>query len=216
MSILGLDIGWGELLIILIVALLVVGPEKLPVYARKAARFVRNFQKVTTGISSQVSKAINLDDEEDAKAPKFKKDLIEVKKSLEKDVADLKAELDAQAKAISQTVESGTKAASAQLEESAKEVSDTLNSQAKAVSETMEAASAGLEKNAAGASDTLAQADEINATQATSVQPEVGAGESPETPFASPETAAAPVIEKPATESPATPPPAKRSRKKSA
>jgi Tat protein translocase TatB subunit len=60
-----MDIGWGELLIILIVALLVVGPDKLPAYARKTARFVRNFQKVTTGLTSQISKAINLEDEEE-------------------------------------------------------------------------------------------------------------------------------------------------------
>ena len=145
-----MDIGWGELLIILIVALLVVGPEKLPLYARKTARFVRNFQKVTTGLTSQISKAINLEDEEDGKASDFKKDLIEVKKSLEKDVADLRATLDAQSKAVSETMESSTKDAAASLEKNAREISDTFNTQAgelkttldaqvKAVSETIEA-----------------------------------------------------------------------------
>ena len=82
MSFLGMDIGWGELLIILIVALLVVGPDKLPAYARKTARFVRNFQQVTTGLTGQISKAINLEDEKDGKSSNFKKDFIEVKKSL--------------------------------------------------------------------------------------------------------------------------------------
>jgi len=147
-----MDIGWGELLIILIVALLVVGPEKLPEYARKTARFVRNFQKVTTGLTGQISKAINLDDEEDGKAAGFKKDLIEVKKSLEKDVADLKATLDAQSKAVSETVEAGTKDAAVSLEQNAKEISETLDTQAKAVSETVAAgvneATAQLEKSA--------------------------------------------------------------------
>jgi sec-independent protein translocase protein TatB len=149
LSILGMDIGWGELLIILIVALLVIGPEKLPAYARKAARVVRNIQKVTAGITGDISKAINLDDEEDGKARGMKKDLIEVKKSLEKDVADLKAELDAQAKTVSKTMEASTKEASEQLEENAKEISETLktetgnlntelDAQAKTISETLE------------------------------------------------------------------------------
>jgi sec-independent protein translocase protein TatB len=163
LSFLGMDIGWGELLIILIVALLVVGPDKLPAYARKTARFVRNFQKVTTGLTGQISKAINLEDEEDGKAAGFKKDLIEVKKSLEKDVADLKATLDAQSKAVSETMEAGTKDATDSLEQNAREISETLNTQAgelkatldaqaKAVSETVESsvkdAAAGLEQGA--------------------------------------------------------------------
>lgn len=149
MSFLGMDIGYGELLIILIVALLVVGPEKLPSYARKASRVVRSFQKMTTDLNGQISKAINLEDEEDGKASDFKKDLIEVKKSLEKDVAELKATLDDQTKVIAETMGSGTKDAVASIEKNAKEISDTLNmnteepkialsAKAKAVSETME------------------------------------------------------------------------------
>jgi len=159
-----MDIGWGELLIILIVALLVVGPDKLPEYARKTARFVRNFQKVTTGLTGQISKAINLDDEEDGKAAGFKKDLIEVKKSLEKDVADLKATLDAQSKAVSETVEAGTKDAAVSLEQNAKEISETLDIQAKTVSETVAAgvneATAQLEKSAEEVSAAVAGSPE--------------------------------------------------------
>ena len=164
MSFLGMDIGWGELLIILIVGLLVVGPDKLPMYARKTAKFVRNFQKVTTNLTGQISKAMNLEDEDEGKASNFKKDLIEVKKSLEKDVADLKATLDSQTRAVNETMEKGTKEAAAQLEKNAREISDSLNTgagelktsleaQAKAVADSMEAgakeATAQLEKNAA-------------------------------------------------------------------
>lgn len=158
-----MDIGWGELLIILIVALLVVGPDKLPYYARKAAKFVRNFQKVTSGLTGQISKAMDLDDE-DGKSSNFKKDLIEVKKSLEKDVADLKASLNEQSEAISKSMESGTKEAAAQLEKNAREISDTLNTQAselkttldtqvKAVSETV---NSGVQEAAAALDDSAA------------------------------------------------------------
>jgi sec-independent protein translocase protein TatB len=152
LSFLGMDIGWGELLVILIVGLLVVGPDKLPAYARKTARFVRQFQKVTTGITGQISKAMNLEDEEDGKSSDFKKDLIAVKKSLEKDMADLKGTLDAQAKAVSETMESGTKDAAASLEQNAREISETLSNQAKTVSETVTSgvteATSQLEKSA--------------------------------------------------------------------
>jgi sec-independent protein translocase protein TatB len=134
-----MDIGWGEILIILVVALLVVGPEKLPEYARKTARFVRKFQRITTNLTGEISKAINLDDEEGGQASDFKKDLIEVKKSLEKDVAELKATLDGQAKAISETVESGTKDAAAQIEKNAREVSAALNTQAVELKSTLDA-----------------------------------------------------------------------------
>jgi sec-independent protein translocase protein TatB len=153
-----MDIGWGELLIILIVALLVVGPEKLPYYARKTARFVRNIQKVTTNLTGQISKAINLDDEENVKTSDFKKDLIAVKKSLEKDVAELKSSLDGQAKAISETMESGTKDAVASLKKSAREISETMESGTKD-------ATASLKKSAGEISETLnTQAGEIKAT----------------------------------------------------
>ncbi len=161
MSFLGMDIGWGELLIILIVALLVVGPDKLPSYARKTARFVRNFQKVTTGLTGQISKAINLDDEEDGKSSDFKKDLIKVKKSLEKDVADLKASLDAQSKAVSETMEAGTKDAAASLEQNAKEISDTLNTQAGELKATLDAQAKAISETVeAGVNDTAAQLEQ--------------------------------------------------------
>jgi len=139
LSFLGMDIGWGEILIILVVALLVVGPEKLPAYARKVARFVRQIQKITTNLTGEISKAINLDDEEGGKSSDFKKDLIAVKKSLEKDVAELKSTLDSQARAISETIEVGTKDATAQLEQNARDISETLNTQASELKSTLDA-----------------------------------------------------------------------------
>jgi sec-independent protein translocase protein TatB len=189
LSILGMDIGWGELLIILIVALLVVGPEKLPEYARKIARAIRKIQKVTTGITGDISKAINLDEEEEGKAKGMKKDLIEVKKSLEKDVADLKAELDAQAKAVSETMKASTEKASEQLEEDSQKITETLKSetsdlntalaaQAKTISETLESGTAEvktkLEQNTRDIANILnEQQDEIKVPPVKQTEPPV-------------------------------------------
>jgi len=43
----GLDLGFLEILVILVVTLLVVGPEKLPEYARKFGKMVRDLRKMT-------------------------------------------------------------------------------------------------------------------------------------------------------------------------
>ena len=128
-----MNIDWFKILLLLIVGLLVVGPEKLPSYARKAARLLRNVQRLTTNFTAEVSKAINLDDEEENRAVGFKKDLISIKKSLEDDVAELKATLDSQSRAISETVESGTKDAATQIAENAREISAALDTQAREI-----------------------------------------------------------------------------------
>lgn len=157
MSFLGMDIGWGEILIILIVALVVVGPEKLPSYARKGARFVRNIQKVTTNLTGQISKAINLDDDEGGKASDFKKDLMAAKKSLENDVAELKSSFDEQSKAISKTLDDGTKDVSASLKQSANEISSTLTAQADEIKTTLDAQAEAVSKTVeAGVRETTA------------------------------------------------------------
>ena len=159
-----MDIGWGEILIILIVALVVVGPEKLPLYARKTARFVRNIQKVTTNLTGQISKAINLDDEEGGKASDFKKDLMAAKKSLEKDVAELKSSFDSQAKGISKTLEDGTKDVSDSLKQSATEISSTLNAQANEIKTTLDAQTEAVSKTIeAGVKDATASIDQATA-----------------------------------------------------
>jgi sec-independent protein translocase protein TatB len=167
-SFLGITLDWFKLLIILVVGLLLVGPEKLPSYARKAARIIRNIQKVIAAVTGDISKAINLDEEESGGARNFKKDLIDIKKSLEQDVVELKATLDGQAKAISETMESGTRDAVASLKDNAREISDTvstqtgelkaaLNAQAKVVSETVES---GMKETAASLEQSAGEVSE--------------------------------------------------------
>lgn len=46
---------WLELFIILIVALLVIGPEKLPEVARGLARLIRQFQKIIHDIRNSIN-----------------------------------------------------------------------------------------------------------------------------------------------------------------
>ncbi|WP_130471917.1 twin-arginine translocase TatA/TatE family subunit [Candidatus Magnetaquicoccus inordinatus] len=53
-----LDMGWAELLVIAIVALFAVGPEKLPEVAQGLARFIRQMQRLV----SEVREAIHMED----------------------------------------------------------------------------------------------------------------------------------------------------------
>lgn len=49
-------IGPMEILLILVVALIILGPEKVPEVGRKVGRAVRTLRKVTSDFSAQVSK----------------------------------------------------------------------------------------------------------------------------------------------------------------
>lgn len=54
--------GMGELLLILVVALLVVGPDKLPDAARKIGKGIRDFRKHTHDLQSTIEQDENLGD----------------------------------------------------------------------------------------------------------------------------------------------------------
>jgi sec-independent protein translocase protein TatB len=52
------DIGTGELMALAVVALLVLGPEKLPRYAADAARFLRQVRNLANDARSEVTKEL--------------------------------------------------------------------------------------------------------------------------------------------------------------
>jgi len=127
-NILGFGISWMQMLLILLIAAVLVGPEKLPYYARKAAKVLRNIRKISSSITSELSKSIGLD-EEDGGISGVKKDIDDIRKSLEKDVADLKSSFSEQSKAISQNIESSVKDTADTLRKSARDISDTISPQ---------------------------------------------------------------------------------------
>lgn len=56
------NIGPWELVLILLIALIVVGPGKLPDVARSIGKGLNEFRKVTTGVRKEFQDAVNLDD----------------------------------------------------------------------------------------------------------------------------------------------------------
>ena len=60
-----LGMGGGEILLILIIALIVMGPGKVVEVGRTLGKMVRAFKKATTDLTTQISKEL----EEEEKAP---------------------------------------------------------------------------------------------------------------------------------------------------
>ncbi len=62
-----LDIGAGEIILILVVALIIWGPGRIPEIARTMGRVIYNLRKATFDLTSQVTKEI--DGEEKSSSP---------------------------------------------------------------------------------------------------------------------------------------------------
>ena len=61
------NIGGGEVLVILLAALLILGPSKLPEVARQMGKAIGEFRKVTTGFQRELQDAMNASDEAEAR-----------------------------------------------------------------------------------------------------------------------------------------------------
>jgi Sec-independent protein translocase protein TatA len=57
-----LSVGSGEILMILLVAILVIGPNKIVKFSRQLGQLSRNLKRMTTDFSSTISKEIDIVD----------------------------------------------------------------------------------------------------------------------------------------------------------
>ena len=53
-----MKIGALELLVIFVVALLVIGPDKLPQYARKFGNAMREFRKASSDVTQEIRESV--------------------------------------------------------------------------------------------------------------------------------------------------------------
>lgn len=53
-----MDINGGELLLLVVIAVIVIGPERLPQYAEQLGQLVRNIKKVATGATERVKEEL--------------------------------------------------------------------------------------------------------------------------------------------------------------
>lgn len=83
------DIGFSELLIIGIVALLVLGPERLPRVARTAGHLLGRLQRYVSDVKSDISREMQLDE------------LRKLQAQVEQQVRDVERQVDETASAVS-------------------------------------------------------------------------------------------------------------------
>jgi len=85
-----LGVGLPELLVILLITLIVVGPQRLPEMAAQIARAMREFRRYTSSLSREVTEALE-DLEKEYKA--VKGEWKEVSEAVRKDVKAMEAEV---------------------------------------------------------------------------------------------------------------------------
>jgi Tat protein translocase TatB subunit len=56
------NVGGGEVLVILIAALIVLGPDKLPGAARQVGKYLAEFRKISQGFQDELRGALDITD----------------------------------------------------------------------------------------------------------------------------------------------------------
>jgi sec-independent protein translocase protein TatB len=68
------QIGWLELLIIVLIAIVVIGPKDFPVVLRKLGTWTSSIKKYFSDVQSNINEITNLDDNLDKNLTKKKKE----------------------------------------------------------------------------------------------------------------------------------------------
>jgi len=56
-------IGFGEVVLILVIALLIYGPERLPTVAKKIALVIRHYRKISDDLQKSIEKELEFEKE---------------------------------------------------------------------------------------------------------------------------------------------------------
>ena len=91
MSIMGM--GWMEMAIIAIGALLIFGPDRLPEVAGQVGKFVRDIRKMTSELSGELERTAGVND---------------IKKAVQSELAGVKSTVDSATRGVSSSVSSAT------------------------------------------------------------------------------------------------------------
>lgn len=96
MSIMGM--GWMEMAIIAIGALLIFGPDRLPEVAGQVGKFLRDIRKMTSELSGELERTAGVND---------------IKKAVQNELAGVKSTVDSATKGVTSSVSSATKTTTA-------------------------------------------------------------------------------------------------------
>ncbi|MGC6389204.1 Sec-independent protein translocase protein TatB [Ewingella sp. S1.OA.A_B6] len=112
------DIGFSELLLVLVIGLVVLGPERLPVAVRTVAGWIRALRAMAASVQNELSQELKLQELQDSlkKAeesglknltPEIKASMDELKEAAESMKRSFTAEPDASAKAVESATSEG-------------------------------------------------------------------------------------------------------------
>ena len=74
------QIGWLELLIIVVIAILVIGPKDFPIVLRKLGAWTSTVKKYFSDVQSNINEITNIDDNLEKNTTKKKKENVNDKK----------------------------------------------------------------------------------------------------------------------------------------
>ena len=100
------DIGFSELLVIGIVALVVIGPERLPKVARTAGHLFGRLQRYVAGVKADISREMELDE-----LRKFKNEMETTARSVESSIQQEVSLAEQEIKAIEKETEQSVQSA---------------------------------------------------------------------------------------------------------
>src|SRR5258707_10892314 len=110
------DIGFSELLVIGIVALIVIGPEKLPRVARTIGHLAGRLQSYVSDVKNDINREIELDE-----LRKMRDSMQQAASSLESSVREGLSSAETEINKVTQSAEEALKAASEEVKPPAQE-----------------------------------------------------------------------------------------------
>lgn len=153
-----LGIGVPEIIIILVIAFLIVGPERVPEIGRKVGKFYRNMRRVTTNLTAEVKQAIDWD-EEDVKNIKEVTDVLkEENTSLRQELDDLKKAVVSDMQEVNKSVADAGSEIKASLSQEGEELASSLNTEVEHISQEVNEQAGELHQDLASEADELSQA----------------------------------------------------------
>ena len=148
-----LGIGFLEFLLIAAIALVIIGPDRLPEYARKFGKLVRDFRRMTTNMSGEMKKAIDFESE----AAELKKTASGITTMLNEEARAIGSSLDADASEISRTMGIEIDKVKKTMSESTSELSDILKREATSVKTSAEDVKSALDREFGELTRTLSE-----------------------------------------------------------
>lgn len=139
------DIGFWELVLIAVIGLVVLGPERLPVAVRTVARWVRTFRAMAASVQNELNQELKLQEMQE-----------NLKKAEQMNLKDLAPEVDASLR---------------ELKEAAASVQRPYANSQSAVSPESATASDATASAAAAADVTTATSDSLASTASAALQP---------------------------------------------